>query len=323
MFEQMIAQIAQGMLAPSTPAVVVNTHAVGGPVEDLDDDKLYGGVYPDYGEPEDYDNDLPDFGAPFETDDIRLQIAPTNYGGPIDAVAGLFTSATTKTINALGGATKKALGEVAKEVKALKSRDGAQQRQINKIMADLKAHMVRFVRTEQRWAQYFGKKGRITRASLFAATKMLGLRAVNILSSAQFAALVAYVEFIGKQADDFGLGSPVLDPVPEVPATDTYNTATMDNVRDALVARDVQLAAAIAAIVTYLEDQAGAANDAKLKEAMGSFKTIIQKDLFTQIASLTPGQLQDREQAIGESVLSYFLGQPRSPGAPLLSSGLI
>lgn len=310
------------VLGAAASAFFNMTPAAGGPeVEDIDDDKLYGGVYAEYGEPEDYDMSAPDFGGPFESDDLRLQIPATNYGGPIDAVVGLFTSATTKTISALGGATKKALGEVAKEVKALKTRDGAQQRQINKIIADIKSMMTRFSRTEARWAQYFGKKGRWTRALLFAASKMLGLRAVNILSSAQFIAVASYLLEIGKLADDFTLGSPVLVAVPQVGVA--YSQVDMDAIRDALEARDVAIAAAVASIVTYLEDQAKASNDLKMKDQMTSLKGICAKDLFVQVAQLVPGQLQDREQAIAESALTYFGGQARVPGSPLLASGLI
>lgn len=223
--------------------------------------------------------------------------------------------ATAGVVRNLGGATQDALKKVSAEIGSVRAvavqARGMAQRNYRRLAV-----------IEREWTARFGEKSRLQRVALQTLVSLPGIRSLNMLTTAQHIGVIDALSRLGEVVTDEYNGDVAdvaLTIVPEVPATDIYTTAGMDAVRDALAARDTELAARLGKVEQRLDAVLGALDKGELAKHAPAYKALLNKDIFAQIAVIAPSQLADRDEALYEGISKYILGQPKPAGAGILS----
>lgn len=320
-------QIMSGLMAkifdtPAKPTTVVNVGGTGSPEESIfaQDDQLEREIQAAMSAQgtSSYEPDIP-WGFSAREEDFGDISAPGMAAGNI--VTDLLNRgrrATAGVVQNLGGATQEALKKVSAEIGAVRAvaMQGRNMAQRN---------FRRLGVIEREWNARFGKESRLQRVALSTLTSLPGVRSLNLLTTAQHVGIIDSLARLGEVVTDEYNGDVedvALSPVPEVPATDTYTTAGMDAVRDALAARDAEIVARVGEIEQRLDAILGALSKGELAKHAPAYKSVLVKDLFAQLAVISPSQLADRDEALYEGIAKYIFGQPRAAGSSILA-GLI
>lgn len=304
----------------------------GGPVREYTDDNLFAGIAPKVGDPYAELMELSaevervanyDFGGPFERDmerardqfDLTMSRIPT--GGPLDSIISTFGAATNKSVGTLGDAVKRLGVQVANEVKRIDARINnidIKNRAQDSAQTSLRQMVARM---DQAWRSQFGTESRWRQAALFVVNQIPGLRAYDIVSSAEIIALYKYLAAVVKDAEDYDLGAAALTTPAAVGAT--FVQADVQAIITALANNIKAVNGVVGDICTYLGERAEVADDLKLSAALTRLEQFAQKDIFGQLGAIAPGQLEDRERAGVEMAGKFLLGGARTPGQSLFS----
>lgn len=320
MQEQMMAALGAKLFGGTTGNTVVN---VGAAATGNPDDNIFA---QDEALEREVENQLAMMGGDFDpgiepgygsiTEHDLGDLSGLPAGNIVSDLLNRGRRATSGVINTVTGKTEQAFKRVNQELTTIKS-TLSQTRRI------AQANQRKLSTVSRKWDERFGEKTRFQRIALQTLVSLPGVRSLNILTTAQSVGMAGAVEAIGKAANDTydsDRADVALSVVPAVPAA--YDQTAIDGIRDALVASDEAVVARIAAIEARLDKLLKALVDAKAEDNAGSYKALLHKDLFAQVAVITPTQLADRDEALYEGVAKYVLGAAKPAGAGILS-GLI
>jgi hypothetical protein len=244
------------------------------------------------------------------------------YGGPLDSIANFFTSASEKTLGALGAATKGALAALNKSHTALATRVATGERNQKSREASITRRLTNVESTARqlstKWNQYNGTQSRYQRLILTVSQSWPGIKANRMIHD------VSLVEFfaIFKRffaAIEAKITATDLELVPTAGAA--YVQADANATISAIVANQTALRDDLDAIIGMLNELAAGVivSEASKKSAATFHSYISNRSLLDQLAEVMPSSIQDKTQAMWEAGIKYVGPRPQAAGAGLLA----
>lgn len=239
------------------------------------------------------------------------------YGGPLDAVANFFTSASEKTLGALGSATKGAVSALNKAIATTNTKLSTlerNQKNMNSNFAKRIGALEQTVRqVSDKWNQSNGSQTMYKRLVLTVAQSWPGIKANRTIHDPSL------VSFFAIQKRFFAAIEAKItlsDTTTITAAPVAYSQGDLNAILVQIRANLDDMRGDIAALAAVHNELAGGvlADEASKKSASVFHSYISNRSMLDQIAEIMPSQLTDQTQAMWEGGIKYIGPKPSAAG---------